>query len=111
MKIISRRNRIMTTATKTRVRVSAKSWLKAERKEAAKVYKSPNVRCRWTKFDKVYFAQVFRENMIRNYRELVDDDSSKEMRRLCLEYFLSWRLDYRRAVFCDSKYKSILPLP
>ena len=100
----------MTTTTKTRCKVSARSWLKAERKEAAKGYKSPNRRCWWTKFDKVHFCQIFRENMLRNYRGLLDDDS-KGMRRHHLFWFLSWRSDYRQAVLRASYYKSILPLP
>jgi len=97
--------------TKTRCKVSAKSELKAERKESAEGYKSPNRRCWWNKYDRVHFCQIYRENMLRNYRCLLDDDDSSGMRRHYLNWFLSWRLDYRRAVLGASRYKSVLPLP
>ncbi len=98
-------------ATKTRCKVSAKSELKAERKEAAEGYKSPNLRHR-NKCDKLFFAETYRVHMLRNLKELIEWEDSKDMRRHYLHWYFSWKADYKTCVLLAAKYRvATLPLP
>ena len=109
MIFISRRNRIMTTtATRTRVKVSAKSWIKAERKAAAKGYNSPN---RWFhSFNALYWAAHHRRRMEEHKQEMFES-CRPGLIKVYFEGYIYQRIQYKKSVYRAKSWNKPLPLP
>ena len=108
MIFISTRNRIMTTTTKTRCKVSAKSWLKAERKAAAKVYHDPNRRAEF--FNALHWAEIHRRRM-GEYRHAMFCSTRYENTKMCLQFYLYNRNEYKKSIRQSRNWNKPFPLP
>jgi len=104
------RIRIMTTTatTKTRYRVSAKSWLKTERKAAAKGIISPNRVARY--YNTVEWAAHYRGRMAQ-YRASMLSSTSPGSIEVCLKAYLYYRNKYRTEIREFKVWMDVVPLP
>lgn len=98
----------MSTVEQTRSRVSYRSEIKAQRKEAAKAYESPNRRVSY--YNCLYFAAIHRGRMEDN-KEAMLGSSGRGLIKVYFDSYLYNRNRYRMMI-CDSKtLNKPFPLP
>ena len=99
---------IMSTVEKTRSRVSERSWVKAQRKEAAKAYKSPNG---WFhSFNALYWAAHHRRRMEEQKQEMFNA-TRPGLIKIYFEGYIYQRIEYKKSVYRAKSWNSPFPLP
>jgi len=99
---------IMSTAEKTRSRVSERSWVKAQRKEAAKAYKTPNRRASY--YNSLYFAARHRERM-EEYKQAMFDSTSRGIIKVYFDAYITQRAYYKGCIRESKSWNKPFPLP
>lgn len=99
---------IMSTAEKTRSRVSERSWVKAQRKEAAKAYKTPNRVSRH--YSTVYWASRYRDRMA-EYRASMLRSTDPRSIEIYFQAYLRNRINYKQEILGFNDWTDVLPLP
>lgn len=98
----------MSTVAKTRSRVSERSWVKAQRKEAAKVYESPNG---WFhSFNALYWAAHHRMRMEEHKQEMFNA-TRPGLIKIYFEAYIYQRIEYKKSVYRAKSWNSPFPLP
>lgn len=99
---------IMSTVAKTRSRVSERSWVKAQRKEAAKAYKSPN---RWFhSFNALYWAAHHRRRMEERKQQMLNS-KTPFLIKLYFDAYIYQRIEYKASIRQSKSWNSPFPLP
>lgn len=98
----------MSTVEKTRSRVSYRSWVKAQRKEAAKAYKTPNRRA--DHYNALYFAARYKGYMKEAKVNLFESDRPNAI-KIWFDSFLYNRNKYRRSIAESKSWNKPFPLP
>jgi hypothetical protein len=99
---------IMPTIEKTRSRVSERSWVKAQRKEAAKAYKTPNRVSRY--YSTVYWASHYRDRMA-EYRASMLRSTDPRSIEIYFQAYLWNRINYKQEIRGFNDWTDVLPLP
>jgi hypothetical protein len=99
---------IMSTVEKTRSRVSERSWVKAQRKEAAKAYKTPNRRASY--YSSLYFAARHRERM-EEYKQAMFDSTSRGIIKVYFDAYITQRAYYKDCIRESKSWNKPFPLP
>ena len=99
---------IMSTVEKTRSRVSERSWVKAQRKEAAKAYKSPNRGA--DRYNALYWAERHRGRMNED-KELMFNSTYRGLIKVYFDAYIYQRIEYKRSIRQSKNWNSPFPLP
>ena len=99
---------IMSTVEKTRSRVSERSWVKAQRKEAAKAYKSPNRGA--DHYNALYWAARHRGRM-EEYKQAMFNSCSPRSIKIYFDAYIYQRLEYKKEVYRSKSWNKPFPLP
>ena len=98
----------MSTVEKTRSRVSERSWVKAQRKEAAKAYESPN---RWSySFNSLYWAAHHRGRMEECKQNMLNS-TRPGLIKIYFDAYIYQRLEYKKEVYRAKSWNKPFPLP
>ena len=98
----------MSTVEKTRSRVSERSWVKAQRKEAAKAYRSPN---RWFhSFNSLYWAAHHRGRMEECKQNMLNS-TRPNLIKIYFDAYIYQRLEYKKEVYRAKSWNKPFPLP
>ena len=99
---------IMSTVAKTRSRVSERSWVKAQRKEAAKAYRSPNRGA--DHYDALYWAAHHRGRMEERKQQMLNS-KTPFLIKLYFDAYIYQRIEYKASIRQSKSWNSPFPLP
>ena len=99
---------IMSTVAKTRSRVSERSWVKAQRKEAAKAYKSPNRGA--DHYNALYWAARHRGRM-EGWKQAMFNSKTPFLIKLYFDAYIYQRIEYKASIRQSKSWNSPFPLP
>lgn len=98
----------MSTVEKTRSRVSERSWVKAQRKEVAKAYRTPNRQV--SHYDSLYWAAHHRKRMEEHKREMLNSVGPNII-KIYFDAYIYQRIEYKKEVYRAKKWNKPFPLP
>lgn len=98
----------MSTVEKTRSRVSERSWVKAQRKEAAKAYRTPNRRVDY--YNCLYWAERHRGRMEEHKQEMLNSVGPNVI-KIYFDAYIYQRIEYKKEVRLAKSWNKPFPLP
>ena len=98
----------MSTVEKTRSRVSERSWVKAQRKEAAKAYRTPNRRV--DHYNCLYWAERHRGRM-EEHKQQMFNSKRPGLIKIYFDAYIYQRIEYKKSVDRAKRWNRPVPLP